>query len=198
MKTCLKTKVIHLAAIALFSLSVNVSAQSDTSDVEALREAAVEALITAPPERALPLARKVVEGDYSNDLKEKALFVLSQIDEPEAQDIVLSVARNESGDLQEEAIRMIGISGNPDAMAQLGTMFVEGDEDVREAVLEAYLIADDEDAVYQIAITSGPGSSRRQRSQRGPDRSLCYFRRPGITQGLGHGFQRYKTPGSGD
>jgi HEAT repeat protein len=154
MKTCLKTKVIHLAAIALFSLSVNVSAQSDTSDVEALREAAVEALITAPPERALPLARKVVEGDYSNDLKEKALFVLSQIDEPEAQDIVLSVARNESGDLQEEAIRMIGISGNPDAMAQLGTMFVEGDEDVREAVLEAYLIADDEDAVYQIAINA--------------------------------------------
>ena len=148
MNSCLKT----ITAIALFTLSAQATAQSEASDVEALQMAAVEALITAPPERALPLARKVVEGDYSDEIKEGALFVLSQIDEPEAQELILSVARNGSGELQEEAIRMIGIGGNPDALAQLATLFTEGDEDVRDAVLEAYIISDNQDAVYQIAL----------------------------------------------
>ena len=154
MTTQTRTPLKTLAFATFLVLSTSAIAQSDATDVEALREAAVDALITAPPERALPLARKVVEGDYSDDLKEKALFVLSQIDEPEAQEIVLSAARHGSSDLQEEAIRMIGISGNRDAMAQLGALFVEGNEDVREAILEAYMIADDEDAVYQIAVTA--------------------------------------------
>ena len=161
MKTCLKITL----TIALITLSTQVLAgghNKELSDVEALQEAAVEALITAPPERALPLARKVVEGDYSNHLKEKALFVLSQIDQPEAQEVVLSAARSGDSELREEAIRMIGIGGNPDALAQLGSLFESGDEDVREAVLEAYLIADDEDSVYQIAVNASDSETFEQ------------------------------------
>jgi len=141
-----------LAATALIAFATQAPAQSEASDVEKLRIAAVEALISAPPERALPLARKVVEGNYSDELKEKALFVLSQIEDPEAQELILATARNSSGDLQEEAIRMIGIGGNPDTMAQLRSLFAEGDDDVRDAVLEAYIIADDEESVYQLAL----------------------------------------------
>ena len=142
-----------VAAAVLLAIATGAQAQShDPEDVEALREAAVEALITAPPDRALPLARKVVEGNYSDDLKERALFVLSQIDRPQAQEIILSLARSGGGDLQEEAIRMIGISGNKDALAQLTTLFKEGDEDTRDAVMEAFLIADDEEAVYKLAL----------------------------------------------
>jgi len=148
MKACLKI----VTATTLLTVAASAWAQSEPDDVEALKIAAVEALISAPPERALPLARKVVEGNYSDELKERALFVLSQIDEPEAQELILSLARNSSGELQEEAIRMIGISGNKDAMAQLRTFFANGDEDMRDAVLEAYIIADDEDAVYQLAL----------------------------------------------
>lgn len=142
-----------LAAAVAAALPAAAFAQSD-DDAEALRIAAVEALISAPPERALPLARKVVEGNYSNEVKEKALFVLSQIDDPEAQELILAMARNSDGDLREEAIRMIGISGNPDAMMELNAFFAEGDEDVRDAVLEAYIIADAEDAVFALAQTT--------------------------------------------
>jgi HEAT repeat protein len=141
-----------IIATALLAIATQAPAQSDAADVEALQLAAVEALISAPPERALPLARKVVEGDYSDELKENALFVLSQIRDPRAQELILTTARNSSGELQEEAIRMIGIGGDPEALAQLRTLFAEGDEDVRDAVLEAYLIAGDEDAVYQLAL----------------------------------------------
>jgi HEAT repeat protein len=141
-----------ITAIALFALSAQVNAQSDARDVEELQIAAVEALISAPPERALPLARKVMEGNYSDEIKERALFVLSQIHEPEAQELIFSVARNGSGDLRDEAIRMIGIGGDPEALAQLAPLYKDGDRDVRDAVLEAYIIADDEDAAYALAV----------------------------------------------
>lgn len=148
MNTCLKALIF----ILLFVLAVPLAADAEPSDKEALRIAAVEALITAPPDRALPLARKVVEGDYSDDLKERALFVLSQIDEPEAQEIILSMAHNGAGELRYEAIRMIGIGGNAEGLAQLGAFFAEGDAELRDAVLEALIIADDEEAVYRLAV----------------------------------------------
>jgi HEAT repeat protein len=139
-------------ATALIGMAAQAAAQSNASDTEALQMAAIEALVTAPPERALPLARKVVEGNYSEDLKMRALFVLSQISEPEAQDLILQAARSGSGDYRLEAVRMIGIGGQPEALAQLREFWASGDEDLRDAVLEAYLIAGDEDAVYQLAL----------------------------------------------
>jgi HEAT repeat protein len=141
-----------LAAFVLLIASQQTTAQTPDQDKEALKLAAVEALISAPPERAMPLARKVLEGNNSDELKEKALFVLSQIDEPEAQQLILLTAQDESSGLRYEAIRMIGIGGDPDALAQLGPLFADGDEELQEAILEAYLIADADQAVYQIAL----------------------------------------------
>jgi HEAT repeat protein len=140
---------------ALLLLATGSLAQSDTTDdTESLRIAAIEALITAPPARALPIVEKVLAGNHSNELKERALFILSQLDTPEAQSRLVAFASSNEGELQAEAIRMIGISGDQEAMAALGEMYRAGDADVREAVLEAYLIADDEDAVFDIAINT--------------------------------------------
>ena len=49
---------------------------------------------------------------------------------------------------------MIGIGGHPDAMTVLTGLYAAGDVDVQSAVLEAYLIAGDPDAVYRIALES--------------------------------------------
>lgn len=124
------------------------------SDDEELKLAALEALMSAPPERALPIATRVLRGDGSDELKEGALFVISQIDRPEAHAILLETAQSGSGELRHEAIRMVGIGGDPDALAGLGEIYASGDEDVRESVLEAYLIADDAEAIYQIAANA--------------------------------------------
>jgi HEAT repeat protein len=145
-----RTSIFTAAAIAAISFTGQALAQSD--DAEELKIAAIEALIVAPPERALPLAAKALQGNHSDEVKERALFILSQIDLPEAQDILLETARQGSGEIRLEAIRMIGIGGNRDALAQLGGIYDSGDEEVREAVLEAYLIADDENAVYDQAV----------------------------------------------
>ena len=138
-------------------LSTATTAQpevSEVSDVEELKIAALEALITAPADRALPLVNKVLAGNNSVELKERALFILSQIDQPEAQDTLLRFARDESGELQGEAIRMIGIGGNQEALAGLGPIYQTGDGEAREAVLQAYLIAGDKQAMFNIAANA--------------------------------------------
>lgn len=139
--------------VALLALAASLPAfgQND-DDLEDLQIAAVEALISAPPERALPAVTKVIRGEYSDDVKESALFILSQIESPEAQALLLEMAQNSEGDLQIEAIEMIGIGGDAEALAGLGDIYAAGDREVREAVLEAYLIAGDGERVYEIAL----------------------------------------------
>jgi HEAT repeat protein len=132
-----------------------VQAQPVDTEREALQIAAMEALISAPEERALPLARKVLDGNYSTELKARALFVLSQIDMPEAQEALVAAAKTGEGELREEAVRMIGINGSAAALAELGELYRDGDNELREAVLQAYLIADHADAVYELAVNAG-------------------------------------------
>jgi len=148
-------KVVLLISTLLFATPG--LAQSDVADVrdvnDELKLAAVEALITAPADKALPLVSKVLAGNHSTEVKEAALFILSQIDEPEAQTTLLKFANEESGELQLEAIRMIAIGGG-EGMSSLQSIYETGNSDAREAVLEAFMIAGDKDSVFEIAKTA--------------------------------------------
>ncbi len=140
--------------IVLFAaLLLPAAALAQDGDDE-LKMAALEALMSAPPEKAMPLVSKVLAGNHSTEVKERALFILSQINSDEAHATLLQFARDDSSELQAEAIRMIGIGGDADALAGLGAIYEAGNEDVREAVLEAYLIADDKEAVFQLALNA--------------------------------------------
>jgi HEAT repeat protein len=141
-----------IAALALAIHSPAIA--QDEDDLEDLQIAAVEALISAPPERALPAVTKVIRGDYSDDVKESALFILSQIESPEAHELLLEMAQNSEGDLQVEAIEMIGIGGDPDALNGLIEIYENGDRDIREAVLEAFLISGDSKIIHGLALSA--------------------------------------------
>ena len=115
------TKFIFSSLVLMF-VSTSFAQSDDASSVdesEQLKIAALEALMSSPPDRALPLVAKVLAGDHSDEVKIRALFVLSQIDLPEAQTVLLDTARNGSGELRLEAIRMVGIGGNEEALAGL-------------------------------------------------------------------------------
>jgi HEAT repeat protein len=146
-------KLVLITAGLLLSTAAIAQTESP-NDADELKMAALEALITAPADRALPLVNKVLAGNNSVDVKERALFILSQIDEPEAQSTLLRFAREESGDLQAEAIRMIGIGGDKETLASLGAIYQAGDREARDAVLEAYLIAGDKQAIFEIAANA--------------------------------------------
>ncbi|MDH4071771.1 MAG: HEAT repeat domain-containing protein [Gammaproteobacteria bacterium] len=144
-----------IVMVMTLSIAGNGYAQADDpGERDELRITALEALMSAPPERALPAVRKVLAGEYSNEVKESALFILSQMESDEAQGLLLDFARDSDGELREEAITMIGISGDDDALAALRDLYASGDASVREAVLSAYLIAHETEIVYDIAVNA--------------------------------------------
>jgi hypothetical protein len=124
------------------------------TDEEALALAAMEGLMSQPPERALPIIKKVLAGSQTTLIKRRALFVLSQIDAPEAQEILLQMSRSADEALRQEAIRSIGISGNPASLAALQQIYKSGDETAKRQVLQAWMIAGRKEEVYQAAVNA--------------------------------------------
>ena len=124
------------------------------SEQEELALAAMEGLMAQPPERALPIIKKVLSGTQTTLIKQRALFVLSQIDTPEAGEILLQTSRSPDAALRREAIRSIGIGGNAKSLAGLQAVYQAGDAEVKAQVLEAWMIADRKEEVYQAAVNA--------------------------------------------
>ncbi len=124
------------------------------TDEEELALAAMEGLMSQPAERALPIIKRVLTGSQTTLVKRRALFVLSQIDSPEAQEILLQTSRSADEELQKEAIRSIGISGNAKSLAALHDIYKSGDEDAKRQVLQAWMIAGRKEEVYHAAINA--------------------------------------------
>lgn len=121
---------------------------------EELALAALEGLMAQPGERALPIIKKVLAGQQSQLVKQRALFVLSQIDSPEAQQILMQSARSTDPAMRGEAIRAIGIGGDSKSLDALQEIYVAGSADVKDDVLQAWLIAGRKEAVYQAAVNA--------------------------------------------
>jgi hypothetical protein len=121
---------------------------------EELAIAALEGLMAQPSDRALPILKKVLAGSQSTLVKRRALFVLSQVDAPEARDILLQTARSPNAELRQEAIRSLGIGGDPKALDALRQIYDAGDADAKQSVLQAWLIAGRKDAVYEVAANA--------------------------------------------
>ena len=121
---------------------------------EELALAALEGLMAQPGERALPIIKKVLAGSQTPTVKKRALFVLSQIDSPEAQQLLIQASRSPDAAMRGEAIRSIGIGGDPKALDSLLEVYNGGNEDVKKDVLQAWLIAGRNEAVYQAALNA--------------------------------------------
>jgi len=139
------------------------SAGAAAGDDDDIAEIAVEGLMNAPPERAVPLLKKVLQSRHSDKVKKRALFVLSQIDEDAALDSVVDVAKTSNDPaLREEAIRMLGVSGEDRAIKRLGELYaVSKDPRERRAIIQAWLVADRKDLILTSARNEADGSVRQ-------------------------------------
>jgi hypothetical protein len=131
---------------------------------EELADIALQGLLNAPPERALPLLEKVLTSQRSIKMKKRALFVLSQLGTDDAMNVVLNVAKNaREPELRHEAIRMLGISGAKSAMERLADIYASGKSaDEKASVLQAWLIADRKDLVLKTAREEPDPAVRRK------------------------------------
>lgn len=130
------------------------AANPDNISDEELKLLALQSLMNSDPEKAVPLLDKVIHGNYSPRLKDKALFVLSQSSSDQAQKILLSLAKaNNDPELQKRAIRYIGMSGrrNSEILKEIynGTT----DPNVKKECFQGWLMSGDRDAVLAVART---------------------------------------------
>lgn len=126
------------------------------SDEEVLAIAALRALLAAPPERAFPLLQRVLDGSQSERVKIRALFVLAQTDLPEARALLLKTTQAQptvSEKMRLEAIRMVGVNGDPATLQALRATYDSGDFKIKEAVIRAWQIAQAKPALLNVALT---------------------------------------------
>lgn len=133
--------------------AIKVADREPTGDEE-LALAALEGLMAQPSERAVPILKKVLAGPQSSLVKQRALFVLGQTNSPEARQILAQTARSTDPALRGEAIRSIGISGDKGSLDALKAVYEAGNEDVKKEVLQAWLIANHREAVFQVALSA--------------------------------------------
>jgi HEAT repeat protein len=148
-------RYLHPILIALALVASGYTFAQKPTEQEELALAAMEGLMAQPPERAMPIIKKVLSGPQSTLIKKRALFVLSQIDTPEANEILLQTSRSTADEaLRREAIRSIGIGGNDKSLAGLLEVYKAGNDDVKGQVLEAWMIAGRKEEVYQAALNA--------------------------------------------
>ncbi|MEP6880856.1 MAG: HEAT repeat domain-containing protein [Dokdonella sp.] len=118
-----------------------------------LAEIAITGLMHASPDRAIPILRKVLQGTHSIEVKKRALFVLSQLDEDAALAVLGDIATTSSdAELRGEAIRMLGISGEDAAIEKLRTIYAASKSvEEKRSIIQAWLIADRPELVVQAA-----------------------------------------------
>jgi HEAT repeat protein len=129
-----------------------------------LADIALQALVDAPPERALPVLKKVLASQRSIKVKKRALFVLSQLETDEAMKVVLETAKtSREPELRREAINMLGVSGADSAVEGLVDIYTTSTSaEEKGRVIEAWLVADRKDLVLKTARTEADPRLRRK------------------------------------
>jgi HEAT repeat protein len=145
---------LHTILMALLLVAGGTTFAQKPTEQEELALAAMEGLMSQSAERALPIIKKVLSGSQTTLVKKRALFVLSQIESPEAEQILLQTARSADPALRSEAIRSIGIGGHPQSLAALQEVYNAGDAKLKKEVLHAWMIAERKEEVFQAALNA--------------------------------------------
>jgi HEAT repeat protein len=120
---------------------------------EELKLIALNALLAADADRAVPMLEGFLSSNSSRKLRDRALFVLTQTSDPRARAIVTGVARGERHvDLQRNAIRYLAMFGGRESHQALRQIYSSSqDQDIKKAVLQAYMINGDKAQVLAAA-----------------------------------------------
>lgn len=125
---------------------------------------ALNSIMESDPDRAVPIIEKMLANPSTSPrVKERALFVLAQADSPKAQQMVADMARGKSGPaLQTKAIQFMGTEPSPANMKALGEIYTaSSDKSVKRAVLQAYLVGDNQAGVLAAAKAESDPDLRR-------------------------------------
>lgn len=128
-------------------------ARGASSEDENLKLMALNGLMQADEESAIPVLEEFLTSEKSTRLRERALFVLAQSDSEKAHAVLARVARGERDpELQRQAIRYLGVHGSDRGLALLAELYRGlSATEARAAVLESFMIAGDEKRLLELA-----------------------------------------------
>ncbi len=141
-------------ALELEIRGVKGSKGAEEVEDEELKLYALDGLMQVEPDRAVPILEKLLRGDASPRIQERALFVLSQSDSPRAREIVVRIAKTgQPIELRRKAIHTLGIAGAPEDLAALAVIArdTSAPPEIRDAVIDAYIIANRGDDLASLA-----------------------------------------------
>jgi tetratricopeptide (TPR) repeat protein len=113
---------------------------------------ALQALMDQNEDRALPILEKILTGNSSQRVKDKAMFVLSQNESPKAQQLLGNMAMGKQyPGLQEKAIHYLAIEGGR-AGEQLQRIYESTtDIKVKKEVLHSFVVSGDQERACAMA-----------------------------------------------
>lgn len=139
--------------------------QQDQGDEE-LKLYALSGLMSHNPQKALPLVQQYLNGKHSLENKEKALFLLTQSDLPQARQALLQIARGSAHpELRAHAIRYLGMVAEDDRslLGELDSVYGSTpDRKVRAAVIEAFGIAEHRAGLVAVVRSEKDQGLRQQ------------------------------------
>lgn len=122
-------------------------------DDDELKVIAINSLMHTDPEKAYPLLEKVLRGNASPKIKERALFILSQSSSARSQALLGQIARgNGNPDLQKKAVRYLGLSGNAQSRQLLADVYGSTTSpSVKKEIIRAFMLSGDRTHVVSTA-----------------------------------------------
>jgi tetratricopeptide (TPR) repeat protein len=144
------------------AMGQKVSPESVTD--EDLKLIAIQGLMNSDPEHAVPLLEKVLQGNQTPRVKERALFVLSQSGSSQARSIISEVAHGQMGSaLQSKAIQDLAISGDPASKAEPADIYAHSDDvAIKKSILRAFMISGEKDRILTAAKSEKNVDLRRE------------------------------------
>ena len=130
---------------------------------EELKLIAINSLMQTEPEKALPILEKVLQGNASFNIKDKALFVLSQNRSEKAQQLLLSIAKGSNQpELQSKAIKWLAISGGKNNQALRDIYLASTSPEVKHQVLKSFIMNGDKETLLAIIRQEKSPELRRE------------------------------------
>jgi tetratricopeptide (TPR) repeat protein len=110
---------------------------------EDIKLIAINGLMNADPNRAVPLLEGILKGPGAPKVKDRAMFVLAESRSPRAQQVLADYAKGSANpDLQIRAMRYMGMSGTPETQQLLVTVYSSStDASVKRAVVQSLFMA---------------------------------------------------------
>jgi hypothetical protein len=133
------------------------SGQSVSADIadDEVKLLALRGLMQNNPETAVPIIEKMLSGNSSVRVKDRALFVLSQSRTTQARDIITGVATNASNpELRASAVRYLALRSDPESLKTLSDIYASTtDVDLKRTILRSFVSANARDRLLTVAKT---------------------------------------------